>query len=59
MMVMWYGLNIMWYAIYCDIVAGSAFNDVTKDKVEDYYVYRDLCLDGVYWELNYATKTMK
>ena len=50
----WFYLNIVWYLTYCSFISTITFQQVDEPG---YTVYRDLCIKGAYYELQYSTQT--
>ena len=48
----WFYVNILWYLTYCSFIATITFQQ-TEDP--GYTAYRDLCIKGAYYELQYST----
>jgi len=50
-------LNILWFLAYCSFVSEITFGNINDP--ENYILYRDKCVDGAYYELQYSTKKTK
>ena len=47
-------INILWFLTYCRFITTITFKMSEDD--EDYSEYRDICVAGAYYELQYSTQ---
>jgi len=52
-------VNLIWYTSYCGFIASITFGKNELEDVDGYTKYRNLCVEGAYYELQNATNRSK